>query len=329
MPGLSHARDPRDGRRVPRKPTPTYRLADVERTHRQHPRTFSIPRSDRRRALAVGEVVKLVFELAKPRAGQPHAERMWLEVVERAGDGYVGRLDNEPAFIAGLARGDLVPFGPEHVAGIDSPGKRRLGALVGVGVDVLRRGAWPAWLAKVPPATKQDSGWRVFSAREARGGATVRALTTSTMLRAWAVADSVINIDTDGIWRWDEDALEYVAARALPARLARAAAGELGRLHAPPPDDDHGAVITKRALKHAPAFAQQMGPSKGHADDTGWAIFVGDESQAYMSNTRNSTVVPVARLLHEYPYLERVLGEPRRTMWTWDDKLADWRDVGD
>ena len=30
------------------------------------------------------------------------------------------------------------------------------------------------------------------------------------------------------------------------------------------------------------------------------------------------------RVPHQYPYLERVLGEQRRGLWVWSNKLGDW-----
>ena len=74
--------DPREVRRGPRKPTPAYRLADVERTHRRYPRTFSIPRSDRRRALAVCTVSDHVVTGEETTAAA--RERTFADMVEIA-----------------------------------------------------------------------------------------------------------------------------------------------------------------------------------------------------------------------------------------------------
>ncbi len=305
----------------------TYTLKDVEQMRREFPRTFSIPRGELRRELQPGWLVKLVFELPEP-VDNYDAERMWVKVLRSTDDGgYVGQLDNQPLFVKGLAPGDQVPFEARHVAALDNGDDRKLEPLVGVGVDVLRHGAWPAWVVRVAPTSEYDSGWRVFSEREAAEGATVRALSTSALFRAWTVTDSAIDVGWDGVFHWDEATCEYERADALPPGLARTDM-DLGRLHRPAPPAEYGAVITKRALEEPPRMAQQLGPSK-HEDDTGWAIFVGDESQAHLDNTDNSTVVPVARLLHLYPYLERVLGETEVGTWAWDDELADWKKLAE
>jgi hypothetical protein len=305
-----------------------YTLKDVEQVHREQPRTFSIPRGELRRALRPGWLVKLVFELPEP-VENCSAERMWVEVRQVRDGGYVGRLDNRPLYLKDLAPGDDIVFDARHVAALDTGDPRKLAPLVGVGVDVLRRGEWPAWIARVEPANQHDDGWRVFSDREAREGATVRALSTSTLFRSWSVTDSAIDVGADGIWRWDAESSEYLRVDLLPGPLRDAAAQGLGRLHKAAPKPELFAVITRRALAVPPLTAQQLGPSEQEDDDSGWCIYVGDESQAELDDASKSTLVPVARLLHQYPYLERVLGETELATWVWDDELADWRELED
>jgi hypothetical protein len=82
-------------------------------------------------------------------------------------------------------------------------------------------------------------------------------------------------------------------------------------------------VITRRALEVPPVFAKRSHPLRDHPDDSGWAIFVGDEAQTGAGTS--STVVRLARLYHDYPYLERVLGETEHGVWAWDDDAGDWR----
>jgi hypothetical protein len=305
-----------------------YTLQDCEETHREFPRSFSIPRAELRRALEPGWLVKLVFTLPEPVENYG-AERMWVEVLGARDHGYTGRLDNHPKFVKDLAHGDDVVFEARHVAALENHDERRLAPLVGVGVDVLYNDAWPTWIVKVEPTTKHDSGWRVFSANEAERGATVRAISTSTLFRSWSVTDSAIDVGWDGVWRWDADTFEYLRADALPAPLEDAAHGDLGRLHRPHPDPELSVVITKRVLDGvAPRTAQRLPLSKGHeAEDSGWCIYVGDESQGELDNPSNSTVVAIARVLHDFPYVERVLGESALATWTWDDAIADWKKV--
>lgn len=305
--------------------TPGYKLQDGEAMHRESPRTFSIPRSEVRRDLPQGALVKLVFGLPCPADDGCGAERMWCQVTARQGRGYIGRLVNRPLYVEGLAYGDPVAFQPRHVVAIDTASKKRLAPLVGIGVDVLRGNRWPAWLTRVEPTGKYDSGWRVFSDREARGAATVRALSCETAFRSWAILDSVIDPTEKGVWRWDKKHLEYRRYLEAPAALATSAATPLGRLHRPAPPADQQVVITRKALGKKPSFAQRL--SSRDDTDSGWCIFVGDEPQSYLDDAKNSTVVPVARLLFLYPSCERVLGEPGEKLWRWDDDAADWVDA--
>jgi hypothetical protein len=55
-------------------------LLNVEHSHRNAPRTFSIPRSDQRTQLKPGDLVKLVFEADPPSSTGLNAERMWVTV---------------------------------------------------------------------------------------------------------------------------------------------------------------------------------------------------------------------------------------------------------
>ena len=303
--------------------TSTYRLRDAEVSHRQHPRTFSIPRSDKRRAVPIGAQVRLIFEPVEPVEGWG-GERMWCTVEEKTPRGYIAVLENLPRHIPGLAPGDRIELEPRHIAALQLPDESPLPRLVGVGLDVLRNGAWPAWVTRLSPTSDDDSGWRVFSAAEAtQERPRVRAISADALFRAWAVLDSVIEADAMGRWRWDEATLEYVGADRFPPQLT-AAGEELGRIHEPAPPASMRAIATLRALDEPPSCAQRMAPAPGHEDDSGWSVFVGDEPGEYMEDASNLRAVPVARLLHLYPYLERVLGEQTEAVFVWDDDEGDW-----
>ena len=73
----------------------------------------SRPRSDVRRALVVGDRVKLLFV-----GSDLSTERMWVEVTDVVDGRYVGRLANEPISVTEVRSGDHVGSGPEHVAAI-------------------------------------------------------------------------------------------------------------------------------------------------------------------------------------------------------------------
>jgi hypothetical protein len=97
-------------------------LEDAEAAHEQHPRSFIIPPTHRRRALRAGELVRLGFNfgLHADREGEGHGERMWVEVLEQRADGHAhGRLRNRPSRLAEIEIGDHVAFEPMHVLAID------------------------------------------------------------------------------------------------------------------------------------------------------------------------------------------------------------------
>src|SRR5687767_14734707 len=75
-------------------------LEDAEALSAAHPRSFFIPRAERRRALRAGEDVRLGFVYGphSDREGEGHVERMWVQVVDQRDDGSArGRLRNRPA----------------------------------------------------------------------------------------------------------------------------------------------------------------------------------------------------------------------------------------
>lgn len=91
-------------------------LVSAEERAGANPATFKIPSRARRRSLRPGDQVKLLFRETHPDAV---VERMWVVVTEVSPSGTVeGTLANQPAVTPGLRHGDLVKFGPEHVASI-------------------------------------------------------------------------------------------------------------------------------------------------------------------------------------------------------------------
>lgn len=93
----------------------SWRLVDGEERAAAHPRTFFIPDAETRAGLQPGDLAKLVFELTDPDEGETEAERMWVEVTDRAPGGYVGTLANDPVVIEDLQVGARVEFEPRHV----------------------------------------------------------------------------------------------------------------------------------------------------------------------------------------------------------------------
>lgn len=91
----------------------SWTLASAEARAAAHS-SFKIPSRSEREDLRVGDLAKLVFVV--DGAG---GERMWVEVTAVAAGRYRGILRNVPVTIPGIAEGDTVEFGPEHVADWD------------------------------------------------------------------------------------------------------------------------------------------------------------------------------------------------------------------
>jgi hypothetical protein len=147
-------------------------LLDAEAVHREHPRTFSIPRRVVRDSLVAGDLVKLLFRI-EPPSGSIDVERMWVEVVSSADRAYVGRLADTPAYLHDLTVGDRIAFGPEHVAareaGPDDPLYSNPDQFAVVSRRVLDDDAWPALLERHDIPDPRFSGWFVLAGDETEG----------------------------------------------------------------------------------------------------------------------------------------------------------------
>jgi hypothetical protein len=150
-------------------------LEDVEETVHKYPDSFFIPTLYKRKTQRVGDSVRLHFLLENPAEGEPRAERMWVTVTRACGifSGYLGRLENNPAFIQNLKVGDEVKFKPCHIARvmikrgdpewIDSSEQKAL-----VSKMCLERGRTVRFLYRQQADRPQDSGWRMFSGSESQ-----------------------------------------------------------------------------------------------------------------------------------------------------------------
>jgi len=149
-------------------------LRNAEEKAAAHPRSFFIPSFEERVALSAGDVVQLhFFLLADAGPGSPAAERMWVEIEEKTFDPlrFIGVLTNQPVDIAGLNRGDLITFGPEHVARIlVDPIDPELAELTEKSAIVSRlvfeEGGSIRWIYREAVPDEQDSGWRIFNGDE-------------------------------------------------------------------------------------------------------------------------------------------------------------------
>jgi hypothetical protein len=150
-----------------------WELEDAAAQAAAHPRAYFIPDEERRRAVQVGDDVRLSFLLLDPGPHDPHAERTWVTVVERDGDTFVGTLIHDPVAFRGLKAGDRVTFGPEHVNRLEKTTPwDGLGAYVTVrllGDDSLE----PEWVLHDPGGAGAEledglrsSGWELHAPGE-------------------------------------------------------------------------------------------------------------------------------------------------------------------
>lgn len=90
-----------------------YSIDDGEAMHRSAPETYCIPSAQERAAVQPGDYVRLTFRLNVESFSI--AERMWVQITQREGDSYIGRLANTPKDIRALQFGDLVRFKARNV----------------------------------------------------------------------------------------------------------------------------------------------------------------------------------------------------------------------
>lgn len=103
-------------------------LVSAQARHAAHPETFQIPSKAARESLVPGTAAKLLFHIETTEGGRVidrGVDRMWVIVRAVTPEGYEGVLDNDPGESEGLnlRAGDVIVFGPEHVAAIDHPSK--------------------------------------------------------------------------------------------------------------------------------------------------------------------------------------------------------------
>ena len=92
-------------------------LSATERASRC-PETFEIPDKGDRDSIQIGQVVKLIFDIAGGMT-----ERMWVQVTDRLDGGrYSGKLANAPYSSTPLKPGDSLEFDPDNIIDIWNEG---------------------------------------------------------------------------------------------------------------------------------------------------------------------------------------------------------------
>lgn len=96
-----------------------WHLRSGELRNRAWPEKFHIPDKSERHELHLGTFAKLIFEFSANDDPDPEVEveRLWVKVLKRRSQYYIGELANEP--LSGeLNLGDEIVFLPEHVIAI-------------------------------------------------------------------------------------------------------------------------------------------------------------------------------------------------------------------
>lgn len=193
-------------------------IENAEAKHRQDPRIFSIPRTEQRQHLEIGDTVKLAFKFDPPTEGYD-TERMWVEVREITPDGYVGSLENCPRYIADLHVGDRVSFGSEHVAAlwiVDEACQIPWGKFAIVSRNVTRDDAWPRGAVRREPPAPEWSGWTIYDGNESEDQRLQMdrfvSMSVDELIQRFPVLDSVLDEPVGTAWAWNDNAAEYQPA---------------------------------------------------------------------------------------------------------------------
>jgi hypothetical protein len=110
---------------MPSLDTDGWELESAEERLAAAPTTFTSPSREDREAVTVGTMAKLLFLFLNHEDAKPivDCERMWVTVLSANERHYEGRLESLPATSDALRPGQIVPFGPEHIAALSTPGK--------------------------------------------------------------------------------------------------------------------------------------------------------------------------------------------------------------
>lgn len=96
-------------------------LIDARARHASAPESFDLPSDRRIQAVGPGSMVKIGVTFP-PTGEGPAGERFWVEVIERTGDRFIGRVDNDLTATNehGLRFNDEVAFFTSHILDTDT-----------------------------------------------------------------------------------------------------------------------------------------------------------------------------------------------------------------
>ncbi len=185
-----------------------YVIGNAEKLRDENPRSFSIPRSDQRRSLRVGDTAKIILE-ATASSGPISAERPWVTVTEVGNGGYKVEIDNSLVLFPSL-NGAILSIRPEHVISVTLPDEYVLPysktCLVSAGI--VQDAAWPHRLVRVSQKGDADSGWRILE-KGASLTDELQEVSCGAIIAQYQVLDSVM--DEPGLcsWIWNDRENEF------------------------------------------------------------------------------------------------------------------------
>ncbi|HWO78437.1 MAG TPA: DUF2185 domain-containing protein [Bacillus sp. (in: firmicutes)] len=148
-----------------------WKLDSVVDRHKESPYTFYLPSDHVLNQLKAGDLVKLMFMAEEALDNGYEGERMWVEILERNGSEFRGKLMNKPYYLQSLQYGDLIHFNRIHICDtqLDDPYaidmNYYLDNKVTVSNDVLSRNEFNMML-RFEPCNDRDLGWVFFSGHE-------------------------------------------------------------------------------------------------------------------------------------------------------------------
>jgi hypothetical protein len=151
----------------------SWTLEDAQQLSERYPYTFYKPSSVVVGMLTPGDQVKLIFLFESDDPNAPRAERMWVTIDSIEATTYVGKLDNEPRYIADLKIGERILFEAKHI--IDTDRNDPVPNIVDkyaircfVTRRVLYDGEPVGYLYREEPDEEEDSGWRIMAGDESQ-----------------------------------------------------------------------------------------------------------------------------------------------------------------
>jgi len=149
----------------------TWKLDNAVELHKKSPYTFYLPSEQIVQQLQAGDKVKLIFMSETVLENGYEGERMWVEIMERAGNDFKGKLVNQPFYLDSLQYGDIIHFSSIHICNtqLDDPYSKEMDFYfenkITVSNDVLARNEFN-FMLRFEPNDESDLGWVFFSGYE-------------------------------------------------------------------------------------------------------------------------------------------------------------------